>query len=358
MSPPPPPSPRIRRPRALLALALAAPLLLAATQLRLQPRDQGLLLDVAGTPVDAIGRLQGAWQWLARDCGTVWRPRAGSPVWQAAQRVLAAHSPPASAGARPLQLLQQGDWLLAELRWDGPGAAGATAPLDPAIVPLRRIDGRWQVQEAGVWSGDTGPWAAAPRIPGRRFLQSPGPSPVPDEVLHAMSASQWTWPTRGGRHGRRLRGRPARRLVTARCRVFMYAANGHGAWEVAMENLLPPGAGGADPRHRPLQRPVGDAGRGAGPAHGAHALARRPPDRPDDMARALRDDRSTPSSAVFAVHTDTASGVTSDMDALRRGRRLRASGAAGGRRVASLGCGPAGHGQRSADVVWAPARRA
>ena len=26
-----------------------------------------------------------------------------------------------------------------------------------------------------------------PRIPGRRFLQSPGPSPVPDEVLHAMS---------------------------------------------------------------------------------------------------------------------------------------------------------------------------
>ena len=25
------------------------------------------------------------------------------------------------------------------------------------------------------------------RIPGRRFLQSPGPSPVPDEVLHAMS---------------------------------------------------------------------------------------------------------------------------------------------------------------------------
>ena len=26
-----------------------------------------------------------------------------------------------------------------------------------------------------------------PRIPGRRFLHSPGPTPVPDEVLHAMS---------------------------------------------------------------------------------------------------------------------------------------------------------------------------
>jgi hypothetical protein len=24
--------------------------------------------------------------------------------------------------------------------------------------------------------------------------------------------------------------------------IFMYAANGHGAWEVVIENLLPPGA--------------------------------------------------------------------------------------------------------------------
>ena len=28
----------------------------------------------------------------------------------------------------------------------------------------------------------------APRIPGRRFLHSPGPTPLPDAVLHAMSA--------------------------------------------------------------------------------------------------------------------------------------------------------------------------
>src|SRR5512140_2075887 len=26
-----------------------------------------------------------------------------------------------------------------------------------------------------------------PRIPGRRFLHSPGPTPIPDAVLHAMS---------------------------------------------------------------------------------------------------------------------------------------------------------------------------
>lgn len=40
-----------------MAVALAAPLLLAFSQLRLLPQDQGVLLEVAGTPVDLAGRL-------------------------------------------------------------------------------------------------------------------------------------------------------------------------------------------------------------------------------------------------------------------------------------------------------------
>ena len=31
----------------------------------------------------------------------------------------------------------------------------------------------------------------APRIPGRRLLHSPGPTPLPDAVLHAMSAQRF-----------------------------------------------------------------------------------------------------------------------------------------------------------------------
>jgi hypothetical protein len=174
-------TPRARpRRRALLVLALAAPLLLAVSQLRLLPQDQGVLLDVAGTPVDAAGSLQAAWQRLARDCGTVQRWPAQSAPWLAAQQALAAHSPPASHGARPLQLLQQGDWLLAEVLWDGaparPGSGmsgPASAPLDPAIVPLRHTTGGLQVQTEGVWSGDTGPWAAPVFI--RRWLQQQVP---------------------------------------------------------------------------------------------------------------------------------------------------------------------------------------
>ena len=175
--PPRRPLPAATRPRRrallVLVLALAAPLLLAASQLRLQAQDHGLLLDVAGTPVDAIGRLQGGWQRLVRDCSAVQRPPAASVTGQAARQALAAHSPPASAGARPVQLLLQGDWLLAEVLWDRPGPAPAIAPLDPAIVPLRRVDGRWQVQDGGVWSGDTGPWHAPVFIRGWLQRQLP-----------------------------------------------------------------------------------------------------------------------------------------------------------------------------------------
>ena len=171
------------RRRALLVLALAAPLLLAASQLRLLPQDQGVLLEVAGTPVDAAGRLLGGWQRLVRDCGAVLSIPPGAPTWAAAQQALAAHSPPASGGARPLQVLQGGDWLLAEVVWDNlaAGQAAGSAPLDPAIVPLRRSGTVLQVQTAGVWSGDTGPWAAPPFI--RRWLQRQVPAMPPALAL-------------------------------------------------------------------------------------------------------------------------------------------------------------------------------
>lgn len=165
MTPRPTPCGTVRqRPRrsALTVLAVAAPLLLLASQLRLLPQDGGVLLEVAGRPVDAAGALQASWQSLVRDCSKVQRWQAGSPPWIEAQQALAAHSPPASWGARPLQLLQDvsGNWLLAEVLWDGPGAAGSSAPLDPAIVPLRRSAGGLLVQTAGVWSGDSSPWQA------------------------------------------------------------------------------------------------------------------------------------------------------------------------------------------------------
>src|SRR6185436_18018671 len=81
------------------------------------------------------------------------------------------------------------------------------------------------------------------RIPGHRFLHSPGPTRVPDEVVSAMARQ----PT--DLADPRLQvlvaacesGMKAL-LRTERAEVFFYAANGHGGWEAVIANLVAPGA--------------------------------------------------------------------------------------------------------------------
>ena len=80
------------------------------------------------------------------------------------------------------------------------------------------------------------------RIPGDRFLHSPGPTHVPAEVLNAMHRQPMD-------HGDpRLEQLIAvceaglrRLLQTDHADVFLYISNGHGAWEATIENLLAPG---------------------------------------------------------------------------------------------------------------------
>lgn len=156
------------------------------------------------------------------------------------------------------------------------------------------------------------------RIPGRRLLQSPGPTPVPDEVLHAISRQ----PVDMG--DPRLDATIAaceaglRRLLQApQAAVFLYATNGHGAWEAVVENVLAPGA---------LVLIPGTGHFSESWAVQTEALGRqvlrtpwRPgwPIDPADIAQALRDDPGQRIAAVFVVHTDTCSGITSDLPAIR-----------------------------------------
>jgi alanine-glyoxylate transaminase/serine-glyoxylate transaminase/serine-pyruvate transaminase len=157
------------------------------------------------------------------------------------------------------------------------------------------------------------------RIPGRRFLHSPGPTPLPDAVLHAMSQQ----PMDLG--DARVDANIAACEDGLRCLlnspaadIFFFAANGHGAWESVVENVADQGA------------TVLVAGTGhfsESWAEQTEALGRRVlrtpwrqgwPIRADDIAQALRDDRAHTVKAVFAVHTDTASSLTSDIAAIRR----------------------------------------
>jgi alanine-glyoxylate transaminase/serine-glyoxylate transaminase/serine-pyruvate transaminase len=157
------------------------------------------------------------------------------------------------------------------------------------------------------------------RIPGRRFLHSPGPTPLPEAVLHAMSAQPMDLADpRVDANIAACEEGLKRLLHTREADVFMYASNGHGVWEAVAENLAAPG------------ETVLVAGTGhfseswavQTEALGRHVVRTPwregwPIDAPA-IEQALRDDKAHSIKAVFAVHTDTASGVTSDPAAVRR----------------------------------------
>ena len=180
----------------------------------------------------------------------------------------------------------------------------------------------------------------SPRVPGRRLLQSPGPSPVPDEVLHAMARQPMDMgDPRLDETIAACEAGLRRLLHTEAAEIFFYATNGHGAWEVVIENLLPPGSAVLIPGTGHFSESWAEQTEALG-----RRVVRTPwrPGWPIDVAavsQALRDDAAHAIVAVFAVHTDTASGITSDLPA------IRAAMAASGHpallvvdAVASLGC--------------------
>ena len=157
------------------------------------------------------------------------------------------------------------------------------------------------------------------RIPGIRSLHSPGPTHVPDAVVAAMSrqptdlgdprVAQVIAACESG-----LRGL----LHTERAEVFFFSANGHGGWEAVIANLVAPGTHILVPGTGHFS----DGWAEQVVAYGGVAL-RTPfveghPIDPAAVEAALRGDTQHKIAAVFAVHTDTASGTTSDIAALRR----------------------------------------
>ncbi|MDI5891317.1 pyridoxal-phosphate-dependent aminotransferase family protein [Halomonas rhizosphaerae] len=157
---------------------------------------------------------------------------------------------------------------------------------------------------------------------GRHFLQIPGPSPVPDRILRAMSLP--TIDHRGpefGALGRELLGK-VKNVFRTENPVIIYPASGTGAWEAALSNTLSPGdevlmfetGHFATLWHRMARRLqlepefIGLPGY-EGWRHGVQA----------DMIEArLREDTGHKLKAVCVVHNETSTGVTSDIAAVRR----------------------------------------
>jgi alanine-glyoxylate transaminase/serine-glyoxylate transaminase/serine-pyruvate transaminase len=176
---------------------------------------------------------------------------------------------------------------------------------------------------------------------GREFLALPGPTNVPDQVLQAMHrpaldiySTEMVELTDGLLSD-------LSRLFATKGPSYIYIANGHGAWEATLSNVLSRG-------DKVL---VLESGRfainwgNAAAAMGAEVEVLkgdwRRAIRPAEVEEHLRQDKNHSIKAVLAVQVDTASGVFNDIEAI--GKAIRASGHPAlymVDTVASLGCMP------------------
>ena len=152
---------------------------------------------------------------------------------------------------------------------------------------------------------------------GRHFLQIPGPTNVPDRILRAIER-----PTIDHR-GPEFKGlcfevlEGIKEIFQTRHPVIIFPASGTGAWEAALVNTLSSG-------DRVLMYDTGHF------ASTWHKLAMklgldaqllpgswREGVKTDEIEQALTEDKENNIKSVCVVHNDTATGITSDIAAIR-----------------------------------------
>ncbi|PMS22553.1 serine--glyoxylate aminotransferase [Trinickia dabaoshanensis] len=157
---------------------------------------------------------------------------------------------------------------------------------------------------------------------GRHFLQIPGPSPVPDRILRAMSLP--TIDHRGPEFGvlglKVLEG--IRKIFKTTQPVVIYPASGTGAWEAALTNTLSPGdavlmyeTGHFATLWKKMAENLGLKPEFLG-LPGTEGWRRGV--QADRIEARLRADAGHTIKAVCVVHNETSTGVTSDIAAVRR----------------------------------------
>src|SRR3982074_777245 len=176
---------------------------------------------------------------------------------------------------------------------------------------------------------------------GREFLAIPGPTTMPDEVLRAMHrpALDIYSDTMADMTDSLLHD--LSRSFATKSHSYIYIANGHGAWEAALSNVLSRG-------DKVL---VLESGRFAiGWGNAAAAMGAdvevlkgdwRRAIRPAEVEARLRQDKDHKIKAILAVQVDTASGAINDIEAI--GKAIKAAGHPAlfmVDAVASLGCMP------------------
>ncbi len=153
---------------------------------------------------------------------------------------------------------------------------------------------------------------------GRHFLQIPGPTNTPDRILRAMHRA--VIDHRGPTFAELGEGvlQDLKAVFKTTNPVIIYPASGTGAWEAALVNVLTPGdavlmyeTGQFATLWKAMAGKLGlDATFMQGDwRSGVNAAA---------IAEALAEDKAHRYKAVCVVHNDTATGITSDIAAVRR----------------------------------------
>ena len=164
---------------------------------------------------------------------------------------------------------------------------------------------------------------------GHHFLQIPGPSPVPDRILRALSLP--TIDHRGpefGALGLKLNA-GIKRIFKTEHPVMIYPSSGTGAWEAALVNLFSPGDHvvmyetgqfaalwarlamrmGLSTEILEWQGSDSDLPEAPGWRHGVQAAL---------IQERLEKDKEHRIKAVCVVHNETSTGVTSHIPAVRK----------------------------------------
>jgi alanine-glyoxylate transaminase / serine-glyoxylate transaminase / serine-pyruvate transaminase len=155
-------------------------------------------------------------------------------------------------------------------------------------------------------------------MPGRTFLQIPGPTLVPDRIVRAMA--QPIIDHRGPKFAALVQECLAglREIFkTARGHIVLYPGSGTGAWEAAVVNTLSPG-------DRVLACVNGHFANGFARTAAAYGIECERLELPYGEAAPaaqiearLRADGGQDIRAVLVVHNETSTGVTSDIAAVR-----------------------------------------
>ena len=162
---------------------------------------------------------------------------------------------------------------------------------------------------------------------GREFLSIPGPTTVPDEVLGAMhrpAVDIYSGPlidVTASCH------EDLARIMGTRGRAYVYAANGHGAWEAALTNTLNRGDKVLILESGLFAVVWGDMAAMLGiEVEILHGDNRRAVDAAAVEAR-LRADEAGDIKAVLVVQVDTASSVVNDIPGIREAMDAAGHGA-------------------------------